>query len=46
MHTRRSYNAEDAVAVLSHVQRFLKMLVSKWCSENMRTNIEFEKFFF
>lgn len=28
MHTRRSYNAEDAVAVLSHVQRFLKMLVS------------------
>lgn len=28
MHTRRSYSAEDAVAVLTHVQRFMKLLVT------------------
>jgi hypothetical protein len=29
MHTRRSYSAEDAVAVLTHVQRFMRLLVTK-----------------
>jgi hypothetical protein len=28
MHTRRSYSAEDAIAVLTHVLRFMKNLVS------------------
>lgn len=28
MHTRRSYSAEDAIAALTHVQRFMRLLVS------------------
>lgn len=29
MHTRRSYSSEDAIAVLTHVQRFMRLLVTK-----------------